>query len=885
MPPYLPRSTGRDLGIVARQGNVMFMDDGNIWCLYLVDGPIVDVYSAASITSARKAHTVLFKSLSELGTDEVSIHGFQAKEPTSKRLSRAVRGVDNFSDHAYPELNRTLREYAAGVDSGMIEERRRIYLIAARVPSSLSPFARLSAQITGRNPFSGRGDELSGEVAEFNEQLREAIPDVFRPHAAPSDILEWVRRAHTLRGVEILDAPDLDARQAVTPQRGGFDNVRINPAPDAEATLNQAREAVGRGKRPRSQLGVVDYFRSLTKGKCLSIHNYEGRRAALPDGPVSYQALLGVTKYAAAPDYSINTLTSLADQANGLHGDFCIHLSAAPELLQNNSLNDTLKKIEQENASNSKSMFDTDRYIDRATELRDFSRARDEEASPTMLKVSVVFAFGSASLGVLTDRIRAIENAFSTSGYTVTRPIGGQEVLWDSMLPCVPSDELIHDLEGSTTAELFGSYAPIRRIGVGDGVGYPFGACIETALGSEVNIDLVNATVRGNGSIAFTGAQGSGKSYAMKRLVSGMSDLRFFTSILDPQGEWASYVRRLPSHQIVDLVHPKVSIDPLKVMLAYLGRDKGLAPACEMLHTLLLPMLGVKPKTQAYSALSSKLSPDYLESRTTITTTRELLEHLLANSRMTSDFQEAVPAMREMLRDSSMAAFVDPIIGDSVQPLPPIQIKARTVVFMTAGLELPPPDLPRAERTTKQSYAVMANAAAAVFTKWIFEEIAGNRPSAFVADEAWFLEDLDVLTQLVKEPDRTGRKKANFVIVGSQTGAELSKPEYKLIRRRVCMAQDSLANAKEALAWAGFGNKDGEVPESLAVELATDTSPLDSGNENRTEPGREGEAFFNDGTRKAKIKVYPELRADRAQAADTTGGRWQRYRSDDEGVA
>src|SRR5699024_9832809 len=143
---------------------------------------------------------------------------------------------------------------------------------------------------------------------------------------------------------------------------------------------------------------------------------------------------------------------------------------------------------------------------------------------------------------------------------------------------------------------------------------------------------------------------------------------------------------------------------------------------------------------------------------------------------------------------------------------------------------------------------------------------------SFVLDEASFYDGLDVLGPLIKTPDRTGRKFGNFVLVLSQTGEELDKPEYKLIRRRFCMGRDREANAAEALKWGGFIASRG-----LVHDLVAETSPLDPSRNNLPVKGREGEGYFNDGTSKGKVRIYPVFREDRKRLSDTSTGQFIRY--------
>lgn len=880
MADYLPdRQT-----IVARDGNVVYTGDGNAWVNYLAAGPLVDPYSAESIAAARRAHDILASSLLACDSDDYIISGFLTPVSAQERLNRAVEGLKDFSTDHYPDYAESLRHYVAAIESGHLEERRRVYIISVRVPGlAVSAANRVMAKLTGSNPFAGVD---TGKVANFNRQIGEAIPQVMAPVPAPPDILEWARERACLRGV---DLPQFEhSTQAATPPNGAFNDIRIDEAPDSEATVTQFGRRVvaalssGGASLDKKQAkkianlsekSLANYFHSLRKSQVMAISNYAHRGAELPDGPISYQAMAAVGKYATVPDQSINTLTSTVDMALGLDADFTIRIHPADNLADNSKLNETLKTLDREDASNSASIFDTEQYVNEASELLAFSRSRDAEKASRPMKITCLFAFASARLDVLTDRIRDVEKIFAEDGYQLFRPVGGQAELWAAMMPCYPSSSAVTSLAGATTTSQFAAYAPLRRIAVGDGTGFPLGASIENTLGTEVNIDLVNPTARGNASIAISGAQGRGKSYTMKRICGHLTDIGALTVILDGQGEWGTWATRLPSHQIVDLANPTMSIDPLK--LIDVESDTGLRQACRMLQALLLPMCNVSPDSEAGAALSRFLTPDYIRGRTMIRSTRALLEHIVGNPGENFALRSAIPTLKRMLADETMGAFVDPRIDGRVKNLPPLEVSARTIVFVTKGLSLPRAGKPEEKMTLGERYTLMANSAVAMVTAWIFDQHRDT--SAFVMDEASFYEDLDVLTDLIKTPDRTGRKFGTFVLVGSQTGAELSAPQYKLVRRRICMGQDTLDNAREALEWAGFTNASGRVSDRLVHELVTDTSPLDPSNHNLPAAGRAGECFFNDGTRRGKIKIYPELRKDRERMADTRADRFIRY--------
>ena len=164
----------------------------------------------------------------------------------------------------------------------------------------------------------------------------------------------------------------------------------------------------------------------------------------------------------------------------------------------------------------------------------------------------------------------------------------------------------------------------------------------------------------------------------------------------------------------------------------------------------------------------------------------------------------------------------------------------------------------------------MVNTAVAMYTRRHFEGIKST--GAFVGDEMSFYRGLSVLKPLIQDQDRTGRKFGKFVMAGSQTDDEFRDDEYRLVRKRVVMGQETNDNATGSLDWADF-----DTSPSMVRELVTNTSPLDPDSNNLPMKGRAGEAFFNDGVSKGKIRVLPQLQSSIERLADTSTSKFIRY--------
>src|SRR5699024_3940563 len=211
---------------------------------------------------------------------------------------------------------------------------------------------------------------------------------------------------------------------------------------------------------------------------------------------------------------------SAVDLATGLDGDFVHRFRFAPELISTQSRNEAIRNLEAEDRANADTELDSAEYDVRRREIQRFDARIRAEENPVPMRINTLFAFGSPSLSRLHDKVRSVHAMFHGSGYRTFSPVGGQAEVWQMMMPGSTRSTIGDDLLCETTADLFGAYAPVRRVGIGDGMGIPIGQSIESRLGDEVYLDLIGATLRGNASIAVTGAQGRGKSHFMKQVVS-----------------------------------------------------------------------------------------------------------------------------------------------------------------------------------------------------------------------------------------------------------------------------------------------------------------------------------------------------------------------------
>lgn len=847
------------VAVKRRVRNVVFMSDGTIWVNYLLTPPAVNRYSNESISGVQAANSAFFRDLEHIGSDDYIISGLTVSVGEQEILNRIVSGLPGFSDSAYPEARKQITALRRQIKTGMINERRRVYWLSVRYPAKTSMFERLRAEAFEKDIFE---DTSESSLAQFESRVFKTIPKSMHAKRTAPEHMDWLIERSTLRGVMIPEEPVVDVH-TVMPSSSSFPPVEFDESASGTALLQDfvARMDADDPDLEAKKESFMANFRGLKDSSIIEVRRPDTTSRSFPKGIVSYQAPFAVTGFPTRMDYGFQNFTALVDQATGMDGDFTIRFNYAEGLKDNTQLNKNLKNMDYDVESNTESELDAADYANRTRELYDFYQARQQEQTPVPMRVAAIFSFGSGNLQTAEERYRAIRTAFSNAGFRVSQPPAGKIDLWELMLPCVASDALVSDLYGITTANLFGGYAPLRSYRLGDGVGIPFAVNIDNAMGQLVHLDLLNATERGNASIALTGAQGRGKSYAMKVISTWMDALRLHLVMLDSQGEWATFASGLTSYEIIDLYNARVSIDPLKVI-------DDPAAASEMFVSLFLPLLGVKSDSKVASDFTAFVSPQNRQLHKDRNTARGVFEAIarLKDPR----FMDIIGSVNQLLKNDMFAALVDPIDRGVVRKLPPADFNHRVVVFLTRGLRLPRSGVEMADMDLTERYTIMVNTAVAMYTRRHFEGIKST--GAFVGDEMSFYRGLSVLKPLIQDQDRTGRKFGKFVMAGSQTDDEFRDDEYRLVRKRVVMGQETNDNATGSLDWADF-----DTSPSMVRELVTNTSPLDPDSNNLPMKGRAGEAFFNDGVSKGKIRVLPQLQSSIERLADTSTSKFIRY--------
>ena len=860
----------------SRRGNLIVAEDGTIWCNYLLTGIRVNSYRPDSALAAQDSHQLLLTALSGIPTDDIMLSGLKVRIDPVDTAKRIVGGIPDWDPQRYRYLHGLVNEFYKRMVSGEFTQFDRVYWLAISQPSRRSLADQLVSSMVDVDPNEGLDWT---NIADFEQKCFDAIPPEFRPTRTTPESVDWCFERATYRGLITPIMPKPGKGGASAGERT-YPEVLIDESADSSALYSTFLRDIADGRVPAGSRkpSLRQRFRTLRAGKVMSIAHPGKRIPELPDGAVSYQSMLGISRYPARYNDQVSSFTYLVDQAIDVDADFTLRMRFSQSLTDTASVSETERNLISEGEANSEDEFEAFDYDSRRVELRRWHNAVRAESGARGMEVAAIFAFGSNNLDHLNGRMAALNQHFRSNGFTPLQPVGGQRELWTMMMPGSRRTRLGDDLMQTTTAYWFSGAMPIRRSFAGDEVGMPLAVNRENANGQIILLDLLGATDRGNASIAMTGAQGSGKSNAMKLILLFVTALNRYAVVVDHSrhGEWAVFASQLARPQVVDAASGQWSMDPLKCL------PSPMAETTLMSHYL--PLFGFDSVSPEAERLAKILQPDYRRI-TGITSTRRLIE-VLSNSgdaearSLARNFEHwaALPYTR---------TFIDPPPGPrGGAELPPFDNFADLAEWMESG-ETPhctvfrTHELPIYRGETPAAASDLNKWSAAVYgtiarmTAHRFSLIRGT--CVFFGDEISFLKgNEDVVELLIRSPDRTGRKDRNFVVVASQHADDFDH-NYAMIEKRAALRQPVVANAKAALTYMDMPELD-----RLVEMMTSQTSPPDPDNNNLPREGRQGEGWWNDGITTVRAQFLPILSTALARFADTTSSRMIRESDLDE---
>ncbi|TQC45050.1 hypothetical protein EEB14_33975 [Rhodococcus sp. WS4] len=841
------------------EDNLLITHEGRVWANYLLQGVNVSPYNPTTIVDAQGANKELFKALSTLRSADMLLLGVKAKVQPEDIISRIVAGIPDISIETHPALYQWIDEFYKQLKRGVYEEFERVYFLSIEIPTGTSAGSRAFARAGATNLV----DDINMRMVR--EQEREfflTIPSTFRAQRTNPDHLRWVHERMRTRGLSVSSMPG--DNQSSTFSRGGFTDVMINKVADTDVVFDEFLERLDKGLLPEKERKVKiaqfrKNYRSIRWGQQLAVHSPQQRSDALPDGPASVQSVMAIESFPTEEKKAINSFTYLVDQWIGCDADFALRFHFSQQAISVDSMRQFRKTLDSEEAANAADEFDADDYDNRWREIQALHGSVKKETGPRGIEVAAIFALAHPNRATLRNQVRAFKTQLENSNFTVTHPVGGQFDLLMMMLPGSSCSELGGELKQSSTVHQFSACLPVRRTVAGDAVGFPIAINKENALSQIIHHDLLNATDKGNASIAATGGQGSGKSNFQKVLVGHMSDMNRPNYIIDQSthGEYVVFSRQLAATEVVDCRNPNVSLDPLKTMPS--------AVAKQVFLDLMLPLIGLAPDSEEALLLSDLLS-DRSRATNRIKSSVDIIEHLDGRG----GTKVAQSLRRKLLFWAGQPytrILFDPR-GEDGRPrvLPPFNPSANNVVFLTRGLTVPKGELtdktPASERFAQVLYTTVAEHTAYQFS--ITRGLCG-----FFGDEMSFLEGSTVPEKMIKTPDRTGRKDQKFIVATSQIPKDFNDGNYDLIKKKLILKQETRANAIDAFTWADI-----PATEKMIERMLTDTSPMDPNNNNMPIPGREGEGWYNDGHGSiVRVKTLGQITKARRRYADTTSSK------------
>lgn len=833
--------------------NISTTKKGHVCLNYIFEGINVSLDVDKSINDAQRAHEALYKVLGQFGLD-FSIYGFRARTHPDDLLRRMV--FPGLTQNTYPIYRQDLGAFSDRLTSGEQKEFQRVYFVSFHVPQDIGSVTRVMMNLSD-NDASETVDYTS--VERLEEDLFQALPKALNPRRAHSDHFMWAYNRMRNRGIEVPFAPTDSETPEINYSVKAFPSVVIEKNADGHALIDGAAELYSSGARTaRMKETFRRAFRTTRLATALAVNNVPSRRGDAPNGTVSYQTFVQVLATGMGEMSPRATFTDAVDWVTSVDADFVQHVTFDFAALNKDTFRKLRGKLDAENRSLSKDDLDVREFQDKASLLHMWGELLHSEASPIPMRVATLFCFAHHNLEALERGTREIIEFLEDQEFVCERIVGSQFDGLRDFMPGIKPSWITESIALSTTARRYAASMTMRTSRVGDPFGVPVAINRSNMLGQIIFLDLLTSTDAGNGSMAFAGAQGSGKSHAMKLLIGYLSDMEKTTYIVDPspQGEYEVFVRSLGKDvTVVNIADGQYSLDPLKLYPYRKAQIQFL--------DVMLPLLDISRASNGAAKLANMLTESYRKTHD-IRSTRDLLKWVQKAAAEDRDMEPIYNALRLYSVQPYAKVLIDPVDSSGrVLDLPIVDPSTQCVVFRTYGLDSKQTD-EKSTMTQMFTQAVMTQIAD--YSAWRFDQIADV--CAFICDEfAEFKENRVVTDKMIARTDRMGRKERNFVIAGSQLPRHLDD-NFDLVKKRFILKQEVRDNAVESFEWVGV-----EPSDQLLDTMLNETSPTDVST-NKTEAGREGEGWFADGKGNlCPIKIMDHLIRERSRMADTTSTR------------
>lgn len=679
----------------------------------------------------------------------------------------------------------------------------RLFLLTMPVfkPDSISGTGLSLAGIGGRSAERDQAD--FSRAAAQAASLAVKIPGIFAPRPLTEHQMVWMWQRSLSRGSKIADNGDeqLDHFPFSVPS-----NVSPGPGAFRAADFDEGqRRENGKARwRPDSFMRAV--------------------RITQPNNPgagESWQSLVVVEtlpteglQFPGSEFFSLADQLTRTEQGPGFHVDWAVRISKTTKnqaaARNTRNLGRLQEQIDERDSEVSFAQGTLGEHVQQLVEYNGLLENRDDEFE---VHLCPIFAVAAATKSECERGVLELERKFEKANITVATPLGGQRELWAAMNPGCGPVAAVKAYAQVTISEYAAASVPCQSATLGDPTGPIIARSLTGNRGQPVHLDLRREAEKdSSASIAVAGELGGGKSYFLKTLLSHYFDLgaQFMAIDRTNVGEYAHFANALPGSIVVDLMRPKVSMDPLRIFPADIGADKAL--------DLLLPLFGCTSDDPMARRLSKLLRPDnHIESLPG-------LLRFLQDKEQNNDLLRGEDELLQHLEYWSDRSYSAALFDTNLEPLP---LDAGAIVVRTHQLEVPTTEEVTQEglalrlTPTKKFGRAMYGLSAAVAKMAFFSNTA--RFGMFVLDEAYHLtstiEGLSTATAFIKD----GRRHNSALALGSHS----PRTDYPrgsgldLIKTRLVFRHTDKTLAEESLDWLGI---DPAANEHIVRDLMEHTS-------------------------------------------------------------
>ena len=820
--------------------NLMWTRGGTVWAMWRLQAMPYGFRSDKAKGDIRTVHAALLRAV----RGEALLLSFAASADPSQTVQAMLEGVDLEENPSWVAECLATLDTLEGYDLGA-----RGYWLA--VPLANDGASRITEPIrsgvahvkdTLAVPRTGPSPLQIALRHRQADEIRKAIPSVFKPTPASVAEMAWVNLHAQQRGL-YLDKPIPEPTDGLERLDLGAPSALPAPIIDPCGSSDLPK------RRPMTPLDVLTrrYLKITNSDTMKSSYQVLMVLAGVPNGGVAFPGgewLGRLDECGRVVDWAQRlTIRSREDVA-------------AKNRRANTKLND--QAFHQEGANNGGTLGG--QLALAASQLAEYQGIIETDQLEVEAQSTTIFAVGADSADEAKDAARDVITHFANSEFRVVAEPSAQEALWWSMLPGAPTTRVIGEYAQITTANNLAAAVPVICPELGDLQGSLVGLEISTSRVSPVLLDIAAASLAdASPAVACCGELGAGKSVFLKKLAGDGVDRGGDLTAIDRTrvGEWGTAVQNIPGNVVVDISERAThSIDPLRL---FPERE-----AARITMSFLSALLNIAPMSTHGVLLNRVLDPAYMRQHD-LADLGAVIAHL---TQIDNPEASEIAGRMEVIstKDFGRAIF------DST--LPVVDLGAPALVFLTALMELPRRD----ELNNKHLFDQMS--LAKVFGRAVFALLAAiarersfadpTRLGIFAVDEAHAVTSSPEGVEEVKLFIRDGRKHNASLLIGSHDpeadfGDEVLRG---LIKCRVLMRHTDENLAMRGLRWVLGQPSDAEVDPDLVAMITQNTSPLVGG---KVPVHRRGEAMMRDfAGRIGRVKVLLPAQEERARVITTT---------------